>query len=103
MGFLQTLSVAAVALASGAQAAVTSTGFTVSLQDVDYFLPPKPVARITGCEEIKAAFGDATFVPITVVSGNGTLDVKAYGEDDVWQEAFLQGMWRVQMAIRVRY
>jgi hypothetical protein len=102
MGFLQTLSVAAIALASGAQAAVKSTGFTVSLQDVDYFLPPKPVARITGCEEIKSAFGDATFVPITVVSGNGTMDVKAYGEDDVWQEAFLQGMWRVRFLTGVR-
>lgn len=92
MRFFQAFGVASVAFASSAQAAVSTTGFTVSLENVDYFLPPKSVATISGCEEIKASFKDGAFVPITVVSGNGTLDVASYSKDDVWQEGFLEGM-----------
>lgn len=102
MGFIQTLGVATIAFAFSVQAAVSSTGFTVSLEDVDYFLPPKPVASITGCEEIKASFEDGPFVPITVVNGNGTLDVASYSKDDVWQEAFLEGMLRTRMFVELQ-
>lgn len=93
MGFFQALGVAssALALASNVQASVATTGFTVSLDGVDYFLPPKAVASIYGCEEIKASFKDEPFVPITVISGNGTVDVALYSKDDVWQEGFLEG------------
>lgn len=92
MGFLQTLGVASIALISTVQTAVSTTGFTVSLDGVDYFLPPKAVASISGCEEIKASFKDGLFLPITVVAGNGTLDVVSYSKDDVWQQGFLEGM-----------
>jgi hypothetical protein len=47
MSFMRTLGIVSFAIL-GTQAAVSSTGFTVSLTDVDYFLPPKPVARIAG-------------------------------------------------------
>ena len=90
MGFLQALSVASLALASTAKAAVSSTGFTVSLEGVDYFLPPKPAAVISECEEVKALFEDAPFVPITVVK-DGSVDVASFSEDDVWQQAFMEG------------
>ena len=93
MGFLQALSVASIALASSVQAAVSSTGFTVSLNDVNYFLPGKPTASISGCEELQALFKDGPFVPFTVVK-NGSIDAAAYSEDDVWQPAFLEGMLR---------
>ena len=93
MGFFQALGVASIAFASSVQAAVSSTGFTVSLEDVDYFLPPKPVASISGCEELSASFKDGPFVPITVVKGNGTFDVASYSKDDVWQEGFLEGVY----------
>ena len=85
-------------LVASVQAAVQSTGFTVSLTDIDYFLPPKPVASIAGCDELKASFAEGPFVPFTVVkvAGYGTLDVasltaKYAEEDDVWQEGFLDG------------
>lgn len=92
MGLFQALSVTSLAFASSVQAAVLATGFTVSLGGVDYFLPPKAVASIFGCEEIKASFENGPFVPITVVAGNGTVDVASYSKDDVWQEGFLDGM-----------
>ncbi|KAH5332349.1 hypothetical protein HBI23_071830 [Parastagonospora nodorum] len=92
MGFLQALSVASIALASSVQAAVSSTGFTVSLNDVNYFLPGKPTASISGCEELQALFKDGPFVPFTVVK-NGSIDAAAYSEDDVWQPAFLEAIY----------
>lgn len=92
MGFLQALSVASVALASSVQAAVSPKGLTLSLNDVDYFLPGKPTASISGCEELQASFKDGPFVPITVVK-SGSVDVASYSEDDVWQPAFLEGMF----------
>lgn len=90
MGFLKSLSVASIAFVSTAQAAVSSTGFTVSLEGVDYFLPPNPVATISGCEEIKTSFENGPFVPITVVK-DGSVNVASYSEDDVWQHAFMEG------------
>ncbi|KAH7396835.1 glutamyl-tRNA amidotransferase [Phaeosphaeria sp. MPI-PUGE-AT-0046c] len=92
MGFLQALSVTSLALASTAKAVVSSTGFTVSLEGVDYFLPPKPAATISGCEEIKASFEDGPFVPITVVT-DSSVDVASYSEDDVWQRAFMEAIY----------
>jgi hypothetical protein len=90
MGFLQALSVVSTACVLSVQAAVSSTGITVSLEGVDYFLPPKPAASIDGCEEIKTLFADGPFVPITVVK-DGTVDIASYSGDDVWQQAFLEG------------
>lgn len=92
MGFLKTLGVASIAIASSVQAAVSSTGFTLSLEGVDYYLPGKPSASITGCEELKASFKDGPFVPITVVK-DGVVDVASYSNDDVWQPAFLEGIY----------
>lgn len=93
MGSFWSLSVACLAVAASVHAAVSSTGFTVSLQDVDYFLPPTPVASITGCSEIEASFAHGLFVPFTVLKTSG-LDA-AYSEDDVWQEAFLDGAYYI--------
>lgn len=93
MGFFKYLSVASLALASNVQATVSSTGFTVSLDDIDYFLPPKPVAKIEGCNELKSSFAKGLFVPITVVKGNGTVDLATHNKDDVWQKGFLEGRY----------
>jgi hypothetical protein len=84
-------------IVSSVQAAVSSTGFTVSLTDIDYFLPPKPIAKISSCEEIKASFEDALFVPFTVVKAQSDgLNVASltasYAHDDVWQEGFMEGV-----------
>ncbi|KAF2830830.1 glutamyl-tRNA amidotransferase [Ophiobolus disseminans] len=93
MRFSQALGFASTAFLCSVQAAVSNTGFTVSLEGVDYFLPPKAVASISGCEEIKASFEDGPFVPITIVSGNGTFDVASYYKDDVWQAGFLEAIY----------
>jgi hypothetical protein len=99
MGFLKTLGVTSIAIASGVQAAVSSTGFTVSLEGVDYYLPGKPSASISGCEEIKASFKDGPFVPITVVK-DGAVNIASYSDDDVWQPAFLEGMYPLNYCMK---
>lgn len=89
MSFLRFLGTASLAIV-GAQAAVSSTGFTVSLADVDYFLPPKPIASIAGCEGLHSLFGDDIFAPFTVLDGSSS--VSSFADvDDVWQEGFLEG------------
>ena len=89
MSFLRSLGIASFAFI-GAQAATSSTGFTVSLTDIDYFLPPKPVARISGCDGLQSLFKDDIFAPFTVLSGSSSVSSFA-DEDDVWQEGFLEG------------
>jgi hypothetical protein len=95
MGFLKSLGFASL-IVSSAQAAVSTKGFTVSLTDIDYFLPPKPIAKISGCEDIQASFEDSLFVPFTVVNTDGySVDIASltagYAEDDVWQHGFMEG------------
>jgi hypothetical protein len=91
MWFLRSLGLASLALSSTAHAAVSTRGSTVAVDDVDYFLPPKPVASIAGCSEIEAKFtSGAAFVPFTVVNGNASLET--YRVDDVWQDGFLEGV-----------
>jgi hypothetical protein len=97
MGFFRSLCVASF-IVSQVQAAVSTTGFTVSLTDIDYFLPPKPVAKISGCEEIEASFEDSLFVPFTVVKAEGySVDVASltasHAEDNVSQDGFTEGAW----------
>jgi hypothetical protein len=90
MGFLRSLGITSLAFSSSVHAAVSTRGFTVSVDEVDYFLPPKAVATIAGCNEIEASFqSGASFVPFTVVNGNVSLET--YKVDDVWQEGFLEG------------
>jgi hypothetical protein len=89
MSLVRFLGIASLAI-SGVRAAVSATGFTVSLTDVDYFLPPKPVASIAGCNGLQSLFEDDVFAPFTVLSGSSS--VSSFAEkDDVWQEGFLQG------------
>ena len=90
MVFFRSLGIASLALSSTVYAAVTTRGFTVTVNDVDYFLPPKPVGSIAGCSEIEAKFASgADFVPFTVMNGNASLET--YMVDDVWQDGFLEG------------
>ena len=96
MHLFQFLGIASL-IVTNAQAAVSSTGFTVSLTDIDYFLPPKPVAKISRCDELQSMFEDDLFVPFTVVNAKGYgIDVASltagYNKDDVWQAGFMEGM-----------
>ncbi|KAI2486643.1 Glutamyl-tRNA amidotransferase [Pyrenophora tritici-repentis] len=83
---------------TNARAAVSSTGFTVSLTDIDYFLPPKPVAKISRCDELQSTFGDELFVPFTVLNAKDSgFDIASltagYDEDDVWQTGFMEALY----------
>ncbi|KAF2110645.1 glutamyl-tRNA amidotransferase [Lophiotrema nucula] len=105
MGARRMIRAAAVALAFGigsVQSAVQSTGFTVTLTDVNYFLPPQPVASIAVTEQLEAAFSDGPFVPFTVVKSAGeecsasdlsTAVSKYLEEDDVFQPGFLSAIY----------
>lgn len=95
MVFKRGLTIASV-LASSVHAAVKSTGFTVSLSDIDYFLPPKSVATLSSDEcldTLKTLLKDGPFLPFTVIAGDVASVSSAYGEDDVWQEGFLEGIF----------
>lgn len=80
MGTIKAL--AAVSLvAANVKAALSSTGFTISMSDIDYFLPPRPVAKIFRCKETQTLFDDAPFVPFTVVKGDDSvMDVASFIE-----------------------
>lgn len=106
MRLLRSLCVVSFIIAN-VQAAVSSTGFTVSLTDIDYFLPPKPVAKISSCNELQWMFEDELFVPFTVVNAKGYgADIASltagYDEDDVWQRGFTEGKFE-RLYIKDRY
>jgi hypothetical protein len=101
MGFHDVMHVAVLGfLLSTVKAAVSSTGFTVSLTDVPYFLPPTSVATILVTEDLKTVFSaNSPFVPFTVIKSTGysaaelsSVVAKYLAEDDVFQTGFLEGM-----------
>lgn len=81
----------------------TSTGSTVNLNGIPYFIPGSPFASVTKLQSQiltgkKSAFGG--LVPITIVGTSSVTfslvdlhqSLKTYGEkDDVWNEGFLTG------------
>lgn len=77
-------------------ATISTTGFTVTLDGISYFLPPKPVGSVQGRRGYSQG-GYGSFTPITVV----TTDKTSYNQpdfsatiagfkksDDVYQEGF---------------
>jgi hypothetical protein len=98
MSFWQFAGIASLSLATSVQAVVSSTGFTVSLTDIDYFLPPKPVASIALNDDTKTSFEDGPFLAVTIVKDAGAIDVASLSasyadRDDVWQPGFLEGVF----------
>lgn len=88
---------AAFLLCSAASAAVSSTGYTVTLGDVPYYLPPKAVARVS-VDNVKTLFVDEGFLPFTAVKGANCTAAEVTSttatyleEDDVFQPGFLEG------------
>ncbi|KAJ4295466.1 hypothetical protein N0V90_007478 [Kalmusia sp. IMI 367209] len=80
--------------------AATSTGFTVELGDVQYFLPPKVIATVSADVVKRCSFGTELFVPFTAVKSDGyeTSDIASISArylegDDVFQEAFLSALY----------
>lgn len=77
-------------------AAISSTGFTVSLTDIPYFLPPQSVATLPVAENLKAAFSNETFLPFSILKshvGVPSVATQYLAEDDVFQAGFLEGTY----------
>lgn len=82
---------------------LTSTGSTVNLNGIPYYIPGSPFASIAKLQSQtltgkKSVFGG--LVPITIVGTNSVTfnlvdlhqKLRTYGEkDDVWNEGFLPG------------
>ncbi|PVH99545.1 amidase signature enzyme [Periconia macrospinosa] len=99
MGFSKALGAAALLYSNVASATVTSTGFTVELGDVSYFLPPKAVTAID-VTKYKHLFGTGSFVPFTVIECTechekeiSSAVEKYLQKDDVFQSGFLQAIY----------
>jgi hypothetical protein len=101
MGLCQFSSIPALALIPSVLAAVSTTGYTVSLADVAYFIPPKAVGKISFTGSLSEKFNNGAFVPLTVftpatanfaAADASALTAQYLAEDDVFQEGFLDGM-----------
>ena len=77
-----------------------STGQTLLLNDLPYYVPATPVAAISTLKSLKKLPSDNALVPVTVVdlsasnSSLSTLEaiIASFGvDDDVWNEGFLEG------------
>lgn len=88
------------AFVASSNAALSSTGFTVSLDDVPYYIAPNAIATINITKGFPSGSKSGFFTPITVIN---TDDVDFSGAifdsvvsnwtetDDVFQSGFLQG------------
>lgn len=78
-------------------AGLASTGRTATLNGIHYYVSPESVGRLDGAK-FRHDIGDG-LLPLTVTSTNKSsfgLDelttlTERYENDDVWQEAFLEG------------
>ncbi|KAB2572169.1 Amidase 1 [Lasiodiplodia theobromae] len=90
------------AFVASSNAALSSTGFTVSLDDVPYYIAPNAIATINITKGFPSGSKSGFFTPITVIN---TDDVGFSGAifdsvvsnwtetDDVFQSGFLQGVY----------
>lgn len=92
---------------SVAHTAVTSTGFTVELGDVSYFLPPKAVATLD-VTSYKHLFGTGSFAPITVVQCTechqddiSSAAANFSESDDVFQDGFLESTFKMVLSRQI--
>lgn len=79
----------------------SSTGFTVALNDIPYYVPPDAVATLPVRTELSGLAATAGFVPLTVIStpsltyseNDLAATVSSFAAaDDVFQQGFLKGI-----------
>jgi hypothetical protein len=87
---------------SRALTSVTNTGFTVTLNDVYYYLPPYSVANIKIPEVLSNSLSPGTFAAVTVMTTEDAgFDAAAWSAvksnyssiDDVWQPGFTEVLY----------
>lgn len=80
---------------------LTSTGRTLVLNDIPYYVPATPFATLPLLHPLQSATFADDLAPVTVVrlpASNASLGVleqaiNGFGADDVWNEGFAEGMW----------
>jgi hypothetical protein len=84
------------AVLEGSAASITSTGFTLKLNDISYYAPPRIVTTIT-IQDVNHSFTPGKFAGVTVITtdnpGFGLAELSAVKKnytqgDDVWQGEF---------------
>ncbi len=87
-------------------ATLTSTGQTVLLDDIPYYIPAAPFTTVSLLSSLKSLNSASGLVPVTVVgvsASNSSLSslestIDGFGSDDVWNQGFLEGkrtsQWR---------
>lgn len=72
---------------------LVSTGQTVSVNGIPYYVPATPLTTVT-TRRLRRLHSLGGLVPVTVAESSATLQVivQGYGEvDDVWSTGFLEG------------
>ena len=80
-------------------AALTSTGQTLLLNGIDYYVPATPYIKVSSLPILNSVASAAGLVPVTVVevsaanSSQSSIEgiINGFGFDDVWNEGFLEG------------
>ena len=76
--------------ACGVSSTLLTTGSTVMINGIPYYLPGSPTAVLTTGSIPRNQQAD--LIPVTVVnSSDVTAATAGFGSDDVWQPDFLQG------------
>ena len=78
---------------------LTSTGQTLVLNDIPYYVPATPFATLPFLKPLQSAAYAGGLAPVTVVrlsASNASLSgleqaVSGFGVDDVWNEGFVEG------------
>ena len=74
----------------------TSTGQTLVLNDIPYYVPATPFATLPFLYPLQSAAFTGNLAPVTVVrlsASNASLEqaISGFGADDVWNEGFVEG------------
>ena len=80
-------------------AALTSTGQTLLLNGVPYYVPATPYIKVSSLPSLKSVASAGGLVPVTIVgvsAANSSLSsiggiIDGFGFDDVWNPGFLDG------------
>ena len=80
---------------------LTSTGQTLVLNDIPYYVPATPFATLPFLKPLQSAAYAGGLAPVTVVrlsASNASLSgleqaISGFGVDDVWNEGFVEGKW----------
>lgn len=82
-----------------ATASLTSTGQTLLLDDIPYYVPAAPFTTVSSLASLKPLGSAGGLIPVTVLGVSATNPslttlagiIDGFGSDDVWNGGFLEG------------